>query len=592
MARQNVGGEKQLDPMLLIALGILLIFMIWVLWFRFHTPLATFYSWVRIAEFGVLWLIGQGASILESPFHGWVNFFLKSDKSLIEWRHLTASSFLANLVILVMFVVPFAYRMAKRSLKTNPYNHLNFGKIKDYTLHTFTDTMATMYPHLKLFRKLNLTARPINSGKYRLADTEKQFAIRHEVLDQVKPGEFKVNCERAGAVFRAQLGRPWTGFENLTPSEFAIVAALVPRIAATDVTMPDKDYKEAMETTRSLIRDYWGDAADSYQVETDSLKVDLTRAKAAVRKYRDHPNVRKLTGGHAYVATVIYRLIHECRVLGVLQPAELRWLRVTDRRLWLFVDNVGRIVATTEISGIYGHFLNELHQKRAVERPQVENAVAALVKAVDDVAFTEAETAEIEERAKQAEAAKAGIDVGAVAKTLKNVFLAIGDVGGKLVEAAVVGEDGKPVFSARCKIDTVLSAGDLARLGLTEEAAKKLRNEPLSAEALRRRLLDVCNGLRVSYFGPNGSVLVPGLDRAAAELVDLRDRLQAIGKTDGETLEQALQALAITADVGAAEKWSIAEGLRGRAVWVELEKRRLIAEREKEIAGRNGGDPK
>jgi len=582
MAKQGIPGEKQFDPMLILALGILIFFMVWVLWFRFHTPLALFYSWVRTAEFGVFWLLGEAVSSLSTPFHDWVDFFLKADKSRIEWRHLTASSLLANIFILLLAVIPLAYRMAKKSLNTNPYNHLHFGKIKDYSLHSFTDTMAAVYPHLKLFRKLNLTNKPINSGKYRLADTEKQFAIKHDLLDKVKPRDFKVNRERSGGMFRSQLGRPWTGFGNLTPSEFAVIAALVPRLAATDVTMSEKDYKTALETTKQLIRDYWRSAADSYSVETDTLEVDLGKAKESIRKYKDHPNVKKYINAHAYVATVIYRMIHESRVLGVLQPADFRWLRVTDRRLWLFVDNVGRIVSTTEVAGIYAHFLHELHQKRALEKPVVDNAVVALIDAVDGFAFSDAEVLEIDEKAKQVEAAKAGIDVKAVGTAVRNVFLAFADVDGRLIEAAVVAEDGKTLFSGRCKIDKPLSSGDQARLGLTEEVAKGLRDEPVTAEALKKRILEVCNGLRVIAFGKSVVAMVPGIDRSSAEVVDLRGQLQTIGKSDGESLEQALQALNVSADVTKAEKWSIAEGLRARVVWVELEKRRLQAEREKE----------
>lgn len=582
MSSQNKQPQNQnlMDPIMIGVILLLVIILVSIFWSKFHTQIATAYSWLRMAQFSAFWAVGEGFSFLSNPFQGWFNFFWKSDRSLMQVGHLMDSSFLANLFTLVFVVLPTAWWVAKRSLASNPYNHKHFGKTKDYTLHTHTDRMATYYPHLKLFRKLNLTQRSIDDGKYRMADIEKRFAIKGHLLDRVKGNEFKVNRDRAMEVFRQQLGKLWTGYANLSRSEYAVIAALVPRIAATDPAMSEDEYKAALKMTDDLIAGYWRSAADSYDAESDTMALDLDLAKKAVLQYGKHPRVQKIIKGHAYVATIIYAMLMEARTLGVLAACDMRWLRVTDRRLWLVFDNVGRIVAFAEVSGVYSHFLHEHRQKRAIERPQVDAAVKALNEAVDSYKFTESEIEEVNAQLKAVED-KPVIDMKSLEKTRKTLILAAATVGSgsksDLLEAALLSEAGEILYGERCKPVVEIDEETRRAFGLVDDDLVALVKKAPESAKVKEKLLELTNGQRVVAYNEAVVAAISGLDRSAAEVV-------LCSPIFGEGSPKTVYDAAATMQLGVAvpaNRSALAEAKACREVWVELQKRALKAKQTK-----------
>ena len=550
------------DPMMMMFGAAAIAALVFVFWTRFHTEIATGYAWVRIVEFspfmvlsniyagiagGVLvagglalffkkkalakyglMLVLGGVFLMAAFFFGhvyasWFTFFFGSDKSLIEWRHLTQSSLFANLFTLFVFIVPTAIWIARKSLACNPLNHKNFAKPRAHTLHTFTDQMAVHYPHLKLFRKLNLSAKSIDSGKYRMSETEKQFAIKHRLLDRIKGREFDVNSERSKVVFREQMGELWTSFGALSRAEFAVVAVLVPRIAATDPDMSADNFKKATAMTMALIDQYWRNAADSYDPKTDTLSIDLKMAKQSIKTYAGSKRVGKFLKQHAYVGTVIYAMLLEARKLGVLQPAEFRWLRVMDRRLWLLIDNCGKNVSFAECGALYAHWQNELRQKRAIERPKIESAVVGLADAVASFKFSDSEYEEIMSQIKS-DATRVLIDAALIAKKAKTMILSLLIIGeGKrdIFEVALLAENGEIIYQQRCKTMVAITEQVRDQFALTDEDIDGLVKLPDSG-AVRAKVLELCNGNNIVTFDKRDFLLIDGLDRSAASLADCR----------------------------------------------------------------------
>lgn len=584
MSSQNKsqqGNQSFFDPMMVGVVIFLIIVLTAILWSRFHTEIATAYSWLRMVQFFPFWSVGEVLSFLSTPFHAWFEFFWKSDRSLMGWVHLAGSSLLANVFTLLFVIVPAAVWMAKKSLATNPYNHKHFGRTKDYTLHSFTDRMAEHFPHLKLFRKLNLTKHSINTGKYRMADTEKQFAIKHDLLDRVKGNEFKVNRDRSVEIFRGQMGKLWTSYATLSRSEYAIIAALIPRLAATDEMMSEDEYKTALATTESLMAGYWRSAADSYDTDKDKLSIDLDAARNSVRKYGKHPKVMKIVKAHAYVATIIYAMLSEARTLGVLAACDMRWLRVTDRRIWLLYNNVGRIVAFAEVAGIYCHYLHEQRNKRAMERPQVDSAVKGLIEAVDSFKFSDLEIDEVNKRlAAKEEAEKVVIDLKAVEKTRRTLVLAVATVGSAskvdVLEAALITENGDTIYNERCKPAVDIDEEARRAFGLGDAELVDIVKRPEPAK-LKEKLLELCNGHRVVVFNDAAGAAVPGLDRSAGELVSCAALL---GGEGAGTVYDAGAVMQLSVPVPG-KRSAMAEAKACREVWIELQKRALRAQQTK-----------
>jgi len=608
-------ANKDVDPIVFLVCILAMFGMAYLFWQRFHTAIATVYSALRVVEFAPflilisVWSLVVGVILLISGltiffkkkayakyglwsaiagivcivgylvgkmFVSWFVFFKDSDKSLIEFGHMTKSSIFANLFTLVVCIIPFAVWIARRSLATNPTNHNNFGKTRDYTLHTYTDRMAQYYPHLALFRKLDLTSKPINSGKYRMSDTEKQFAIKHGLLDRVKVGDYKVNRDRATTHYMNQMTKLWTGYNNLSTWELAIFAVLVPRIAATDPEMSEKEYKNALKRTDDLLAIYWKSAAESYDVEKDTIKLDMTLAKVTLKKYSKSEKVKVFIKNHAYIGTILYAMLIEARTLGVLPPAELRWLRVVDRRLWLILNNTGKIVSWSEMGATYSHFLHELKQKRAIEKPMVDGAVRGLIEGVEGYEFSAVEVEEIERRLKDQETQEA-INLKATAKDVKNLIVMALTAGTadqqNFYEVAVLNEIGEIVYEERCNPEVEMNQESLDRLGLlpaAREEVKKLR----TATDVRDKLLEIVNGNNLITFDDCVIKLIPGVERSAAVITrcaeDEKYNLSATATSMGMTFEEAL----------VSRKASEAARVC-RLIWVEKQKVILQAQAEK-----------
>jgi len=558
-------SSEPIDPLILVMVGVLAIAMLYGFWRSAHTQIATGYAWMRIAQFSVfklihsIWAAAAGAVILlgslayrfgKNPksrvarwgvavglflvvaglvgriYAAWFDFFWQSDLSLVELAHLYKSSLFANGFTLLVFLTPFCVWIGRQSLRTNPTNHKHFARARDYTLHTFSDEMGKHYPHIRLFRKIDLTARPIDSGKYRMSDTEKQFAIKHKLLDRVgDTNEFKVNRDRAAVVFRDQMGKLWRNWNDLSKWEVALFAILLPRIAATDIDMPDDEYEKALEKTDTLKDRFWEDAANTYDKATDMLDLDVSDGIATVRKYVSSRKVKPYFKRHAYVYSILYAMLNDARSLGVLPADEVRWLRVVDRELWLMMDNVGRITPFTEVAGLYCHFMHEVKRKRAIEKPEVDNAVKGLFDAVDGYKFSEDEIAQINSQLEADAILEKVIDPQSVAATKKTYIMGSLRVRSAarqdFLEVALLNEGGEVVYSQRCQPEVPIEEIQ-SQHRLTDSDISALLKEPRSND-VKRKLMELCNGHDLITFYKAEPGMVPGLDRSAASVNVLED---------------------------------------------------------------------
>lgn len=605
--------QEGADPIWVIVLCLLAFALVYIVWSASHTLIATGYGWIRIAQFGVfklihsLWAALAGAAMLVTGivltrmkatdrrvarwfvfpgiflliaglvgriFASWFDFFWGSDASLIEFGHLTSSSMYANGFTLLVFIVPGCVWIARRSLGTNPLNHNHFARPLDYTLHSFSDEMGKHYPHVRLFRKLDLTSKPIDSGKYRMPDAEKQFVIDHGLLDRhgATGDAFKVNRDRAAAVFRAQTGKLWRGFNDLSKWEVAVLSVLIPRVAATDVDMPDAEYKAALEKTDTLLAGYWESADRSYNKATDMLDVDVRDGLATIRKYYKSAKVQKYFKKHAYVYSILYAMLADARSLGVLPADEFRWLRVVDRRLWLVMNNVGRNTAFTEIAGLYCHYLHEAKKARPLEKPEVDNAVKGLIEAIDGYKFSDEEIAVVNSQLKEKEAGKDVIDPTAVVRQKRKLYLGAlrvreGEVH-DFLEVALVDEGGQVVYEQRCQPKLSIEAVQM-QYHLDDADVAAVLKQPVSSD-IRKKLIELVNGHSLIAFYRDEVAMVPGIDRSAADVTTLED------PNDGADLQTTVMMEEVVKEPPSIRSAVIAAQLV-RQLWVAMKKAEMRA---------------
>ena len=66
------------------------------------------------------------------------------------------------------------------------------------------------------------------------------------------------------------------------------------------------------------------------------------------------------------------------RSLGVLPPADMRWMRFYDRTLWYVLQNFGRQGAYAEGGAVHVHYLYEIKSGEPLVEPQLDKAISAL----------------------------------------------------------------------------------------------------------------------------------------------------------------------------------------------------------------------
>lgn len=201
-----------------------------------------------------------------------------------------------------------------------------------------------------------MAKRPLDYiKKYNLMDVDNQIIIQ----------------DKSKVILSTQLGRLFNDFENLRPIEQAFFV-----IFAIHSNLTKQDKKQAYTWNARLA------------ISRSKGNIDYSWVKEAYEKVKDLPAVKRATSQHAYVNTVLMRLLEEARGgegNGVFPTSYFNWIKHKDiaRDLYLALNTLGRREAFIEVSGIFNHYLAEKVAKRPLLRPMVNQAILGLEKAVD-----------------------------------------------------------------------------------------------------------------------------------------------------------------------------------------------------------------
>jgi|SRR5471030_107883 len=429
MATSKQPGEGRTvtfdDPVMIMMMIAMVGIAGWATWYFLHTYIAAVYAYWRYIQFYLFHLIGEAIDVPGiSIIHDWIGGLCapdgaigacQRDFSTVLWSEVADSSAWVN-GLLLLCLVGYCIKLGIRANATHP--KIRFSKA--HTIKSFVDeqkhavdpkTGKLLYPHLRLFAELDLIAEPLDHPMFGMSETSRQFMAKHRLVTdwRAEPGGFwapTIDRKRATEVFRQQLGQHWTSSVNLSPGETLLVAIAMPRVAATNPDLDDKDFKAAMEESDRMVRYCWdqfvpppktkkGKTAPGEPPEDPYawLKptIDLTMPRELIKKYIGHEAVQVIIEHHAFNRTVICALYLQARRLGVLQPAEMRWLRFFDRQLWYVLENIGRMAGYAEAAGVLSHLLYEARSGQSIAEPQLDKVVNGLEMAVNNFKFTDAD---------------------------------------------------------------------------------------------------------------------------------------------------------------------------------------------------------
>jgi len=411
----NKQGEKTFtwdDPFILLGIIVTIYFACLAVWYYAHTEISMVYTYIRYVE---LWLLNALGSFVRLPgvtkVREWVQEMCQPDGlfslchrdfSTVKWEDISNSSIAMNLFWLILMVV-ICVRMFIHANATHP--KIKFTKI--HNIKSFVEENKQLYPHLRMFSRIDLISQPLDHPVFGMSLTSRQFAYRHRLISGWKEemdGSWKpiLDREKAFQVFRLQLGKLWTKSTDLSVSETLLVAIAIPRVAATDTSLDEAKFKEAMKDSDNLLKWCWDQfkppspAKKKKEAEDNPLawlkpKIDLEYPRSIILKYIGHPAVKALINKHAYNRTIIFALFMQARRLGVLQPAEMRWMRFFDRELWYVLQTIGRQAVFAEAAAVLSHYLYEAKSGVALVEPQLDKAINGLEFALTAFKYTVAD---------------------------------------------------------------------------------------------------------------------------------------------------------------------------------------------------------
>lgn len=135
---------------------------------------------------------------------------------------------------------------------------------------------------------------------------------------------------------------------------------------------------------------------------SDSERIFAARALEQQMKFVRH--IEPILMRHAYISTMLAASLDEkakgARSLGVLAPAQFRWMRFYDYKLWSFLRPIGGKTTVPEAAGVFQHYQDELEVEQGIIIPQTDRAVDAIITEADNY-MTTAQIQELEEATKR-----------------------------------------------------------------------------------------------------------------------------------------------------------------------------------------------
>lgn len=459
-------GENSNDQLLLIVIFALLYIVIMLVWYFAHGQIAKWYTYYRYVLAYPLYFIASLPVIRDIPILNYPYQYIQKycnpepglfgscrvDFNTFAWSDISDMSLPWNLGFGVLLI----YFLGKAFKDVNQrHPQANFSKV--HNLQSFMLEQEKLYPHLGIFNKMNLIREPLNHPLYGMLLTSKQFAGiytlaregRAEDWDGPMPdGSFTpdINHDRLLEVLTAQLGNIWQGYGQLSDTELVVFASLLPLVAATDAGMSDEDFHKARAESAEIRRKAWQlfEAGQNITPEQEALgldedelaslwlletEIDRNLFLPTIEKYRKNRMVQNITGGYAYVRTIIYAMFVEARKLGVLEPADYRWLHYRDRPLWCVVNSTGRGRPFAEAAAVHCHYNYEFVAGEPLTYPQIEQAKEAVIQEIHTFKFPARHLLKgdyalwLKWRSSSIEKLYPGIDMAAFAENSKNIPL-------------------------------------------------------------------------------------------------------------------------------------------------------------------------
>ena len=267
------------------------------------------------------------------------------------------------------------------------------GLVRRFNMESLLRNNAESFPCLRPVvgrGKYLLSPESHDSGPWKIARTPVQFALENELLldEQGKPftpeqalknglpstelpawGNARLDEKKALAVLTEQLGKPFEGYEGLSPCRRALAVAFL-AYANGD----KKGCVSMLDMVSSSYNEIDGNADCPVLTDTAFEK----RLKKAWARHKDVLSEKNMASHAAYELPWFMALLYRARQKGVLASSQFLWLRPMDRLLWYALNQCGGRTAWVESLAPWAHYKAEEQVGQALTEPHVALAVTSL----------------------------------------------------------------------------------------------------------------------------------------------------------------------------------------------------------------------
>lgn len=363
---------------ILIACGVL-----YGIWTMGHTSIAAAIRGLRAAEMAVI-------GIFDPSYWEIRRYVLGMDAAAIRWDDLVAMSRAVGGYIRwpAAILLGAAGLWAMTSSPPTKWR-------RAMGLEELIQVQSNMWPVITPITKVNpvkKTRKPGGPVPRKLDAWAEALAPEEWIaFNQVKVENGQMNPDEAKAAFVKQLGPRWQGFEAADVHVQCLIAAFALKAARlredsraflgdVAIWMAPQNTGLVAALARALDKSHWGRwlaCRLDHQIRTRRV-TEKELAELLADEDLMAP-VRTVASLHGFESTALIGLLAWARERGgVLGSGEFLWLKYVERRLWYPLNGLGGQAFLTEASGAMAHYMAEIAEGNAINRPRVDAAVESL----------------------------------------------------------------------------------------------------------------------------------------------------------------------------------------------------------------------
>ena len=250
-----------------------------------------------------------------------------------------------------------------------------------------------------------MSPKPINYFK----DNDLLYYYKNEDeddMDNYGQTRFKIKVEKMHEFFVKEMGKPWSGIEDMSIEKKCILAIILPKLLREKVgkkdlskvmndklarayagarpikkgkaTIEDPKHKKEIMKLRAEVHKEVEELLNKYfPPKTITEKKFGLISKEKVNDKKVHPLIEAIIEKHFYEKVIFSVFLQEARKTGVLASCEFLWLKKHDRDLWYIMSQTGRTASFCECAGAWSHLLTEKKVGRKIATPMVQKAIDA-----------------------------------------------------------------------------------------------------------------------------------------------------------------------------------------------------------------------